>query len=217
MIRKATWDDLDAIERLYDEMHDAKDAGLIITNWKRGIYPSRATAEAALERDDLFVMEENGRIIGSGIINQAQLGIYAGAAWKHRVPDEQVCVLHTLMISPAEQRKGHAREFLRFYEEYALEHGCSELRIDTSEINTPARSMYRKHGFEEVGIATSELNGIPGVTLVMLEKHLNPKQGLFLKQKHLLETFLENGAISQAQYDKSLGDLREKMGINDAD
>ena len=80
MIRKATWDDLDAIEWLYDEIHDAKDAGLIITNWKRGIYPSRATAEAALERDDLFVMEENGRIIGSGIINQAQLGIYAGAA-----------------------------------------------------------------------------------------------------------------------------------------
>ena len=217
MIRKATWDDLDAIERLYDEMHDAKDAGLIITNWKRGIYPSRATAEAALARDDLFVMEENSRIIGSGIINQAQLGIYAGAAWKHKVPDKQVCVLHTLMISPAEQRKGHAREFLRFYEEYALEHGCSELRIDTSKINTPARAMYRKHGFEEVGIATSELNDIPGVTLVMLEKHLNPKQGLFLKQKHLLDTFLENGAISQAQYDKSLGDLREKMGINDAD
>jgi len=217
MIRKATWDDLDAVERLYEEMHDAKAAGLIITNWRRGIYPSRATAEAALQRGDLFVMEEDGRIIGSGIINQTQLGIYAGAAWKHKVPDEQVCVLHTLMISPAEQRKGHAREFLRFYEEYALEHGCNELRIDTSEINTPARAMYRKHGFEEVGIATSELNGIPGVTLVMLEKHPDPKRELYLKQKHTLDLFLESGAISQAQYDKSLGDLTEKMGMNNAD
>ena len=217
MIRKATWDDLDAVEQLYDEMHDAKAAGLIITNWKRGIYPSRATAEAALGRDDLFVMEENGRIIGSGIINQTQLGIYAGAAWKYEVPDEWVCVLHTLMISPAEQRKGHAREFLRFYEEYALEHGCNELRIDTSEINTPARAMYRKHGFEEVGIATSELNGIPGVTLVMLEKHLDPKRELYLKQKHTLDLFLERGAISQAQYNKSLGDLTEKMGIKNTD
>ena len=36
---------------------------------------------------------------------------------------------------------------------------------------------------------------------------------LFLNQKQLLDTFLEHGAISQAQYDKSLGDLIEKMGI----
>ena len=36
---------------------------------------------------------------------------------------------------------------------------------------------------------------------------------LFLKQKQTLDLFLERGAISQAQYDKSLGDLREKMGV----
>ena len=42
------------------------------------------------------------------------------------------------------------------------------------------------------------------------------KKQLFLNQKQLLDTFLKNGAISQAQYQKSLGDLREKMGIHDA-
>ena len=35
---------------------------------------------------------------------------------------------------------------------------------------------------------------------------------LYLKQKALLEAFLERGAISKAQYDKSLHDLTEKMG-----
>ena len=35
---------------------------------------------------------------------------------------------------------------------------------------------------------------------------------LFLKQKELLDAFLEKRAISQAQYDKSLHDLKEKMG-----
>lgn len=46
--------------------------------------------------------------------------------------------------------------------------------------------------------------------------HLSPeekKQQLFLNQKDTLDLFLERGAISQAQYDKSLGDLREKMGV----
>ena len=39
------------------------------------------------------------------------------------------------------------------------------------------------------------------------------KTQLFLKQKELLDPFLSHHAISQAQYDKSLGDLQVKMGI----
>ena len=36
---------------------------------------------------------------------------------------------------------------------------------------------------------------------------------LFLKQEQTLDMFLERGAISKAQHDKSLHDLIEKMGI----
>ena len=46
--------------------------------------------------------------------------------------------------------------------------------------------------------------------------HLSPdekKQQLSLNQKDTLDLFLERGAISKVQYDKSLGDLREKMGV----
>ena len=39
------------------------------------------------------------------------------------------------------------------------------------------------------------------------------KRKLYEKQKALLDTFLEHRAISQQQYDKSLGDLTEKMGF----
>ena len=35
---------------------------------------------------------------------------------------------------------------------------------------------------------------------------------LFLTQKSMLDKFLERGAISQAQHDKSLHDLTLKMG-----
>ena len=38
------------------------------------------------------------------------------------------------------------------------------------------------------------------------------KHELYLKQKALLDTFLEKHAITQAQYNKSLHDLTEKMG-----
>lgn len=35
---------------------------------------------------------------------------------------------------------------------------------------------------------------------------------LFLRQKRLLDMFLERNAISEAQYEKSLHDLTSKMG-----
>ena len=40
------------------------------------------------------------------------------------------------------------------------------------------------------------------------------KKELFLRQKKTLDLFLERNAISKAQYDKSLGDLVEKMGMS---
>lgn len=39
------------------------------------------------------------------------------------------------------------------------------------------------------------------------------KKQLFLNQKRTLDLFLERNAISKAQYDKSLGDLIDKMGM----
>lgn len=38
------------------------------------------------------------------------------------------------------------------------------------------------------------------------------KHELFLRQKETLDLFLARGAISPAQYEKSLHDLKEKMG-----
>lgn len=41
------------------------------------------------------------------------------------------------------------------------------------------------------------------------------KRQLFADQVRLLDTFLGNGAITRAQYNKSLGDLIEKMDMKD--
>ena len=48
-----------------------------------------------------------------------------------------------------------------------------------------------------------------------MQTHETKQKELFRNQKQLLDTFLEHGAISRAQYDKSLGDLILKMGIKE--
>ena len=49
MIRKATAADLDAVSAIYEAVLDREEAtGCRWTNWERGVYPCRATAEKAL-------------------------------------------------------------------------------------------------------------------------------------------------------------------------
>ena len=43
--------------------------------------------------------------------------------------------------------------------------------------------------------------------------HEEQLRNLYLDQKHTLDLFLERGAISREQYDKSLGNLTKKMGM----
>ena len=167
-IRRATLFDLPGVAAVYDEIHDAEEAGSITTGWIRGVYPVRATAEAALQRGDLFVMEEKNRILGAALINQTEVDVYADAPWKY---DGEVCVLHTLVISPKKQGRGLGRAFVEFYEEYAFDHEWYELRLDTNARNTLARDMYARMGYKEIAIIPTVFNGIPDVELVLLEKN----------------------------------------------
>ena len=48
-------------------------------------------------------------------------------------------------------------------------------------------------------------------------KEMEKKRRLFLSQKETLDTFLEHGAITRAQYEKSLGDLKAKMGLEETE
>ena len=172
IFRKATIEDIDEVAYIFSEIHKAEAAGEFTTGWLKDVYPVRATAEAALERGDLFVMEDEGEIRAAAVINQIQVDVYEGAPWKHDAPAEEVCVLHTLVVLPSLNRKGYGRKFVEFFESYAAENGMSELRIDTNEKNRAARQLYASMGYEEVTIVPTVFNGIPGVNLVLIEKHL---------------------------------------------
>ena len=150
-IRKARAEDLEAVSRIYEHILTEQEQGRVYTGWERGVYPTAQTAMDALEREDLFVQEDGGRIVGAAIINRQQ-------------------VLHTLVIDPCAKGKGCGRAFVRFYEDYALRTGSPFLRMDTNAKNIGARRFYEKLGYTEVGIVPCVFNGIAGVDLVLLEK-----------------------------------------------
>lgn len=172
MIRKATTADVTAVDAIYQHIHDAEEQGSITTGWRRGVYPTAATAQAAVDLKELFVLEDDGTITAAAILNQNQVPAYAQAQWAYPAPPDQVMVLHTLVVDPLAQGQGYGRAFVAFYEDYARSHHCSYLRMDTNVKNTTARRMYAKLGFAEVGVVPCVFNGLEDVELVCLEKKL---------------------------------------------
>ena len=173
-IRKSLKTDIDQIEKIYDRILTEEETGNAAIGWVRGIYPTRNTAEESLKRNDLFVMEDEGMIVATAVINQIQVPEYKFAKWKHNVSDENIMVLHTLIVDPQQKARGYGKAFVAYYENYARRNSCCELRIDTNVINMRARQMYANLGYDEVGVVDCVFNGISGVKLVCLEKYLLP-------------------------------------------
>ena len=172
MIRKANAADIPDVAVIFEEIHTEEEQGRMTVGWSRGVYPTEETAEAAIRAGDLYVMEENGRIVAAARINRQQVPEYADADWEYHAPDEEVLVLHTLVVSPSVNSRGLGRKFVKFYENMGKETGCPDLRMDTNEKNVRARALYEKLGYREAGIVDCLFNGIPGVRLVCLEKRV---------------------------------------------
>ena len=172
MIRKATEKDIKAIAKIYEDIHTEEEKGVLCIGWQRGVYPTEQTAADSVAKGDMFVCERDGLVIGAAKINKDQVDVYAYGDWEFPADDEKVMVLHTLVVSPVVQTSGIGKEFVKFYEEYALAEGCPYLRMDTNECNKRARAFYEKTGYKEIGIVPCVFNGIDGVNLVLLEKKL---------------------------------------------
>ena len=172
MIRIANLSDLDRIEEIYNEIHTEIEEGRAVIGWIRGVYPARDIAETSIRLREMYVLEEDGRIVACGRINRYQGPEYNEARWSFDVDPDSVLVLHTLVVSPKEKGRGYGRCFVAFYEDMAAQLGCTALRIDTNALNLPARALYKKLGYTEACIIPTSFNGIDNVMLVCLDKRV---------------------------------------------
>ena len=104
-----------------------------------------------------------------------------------------------------------------------LRHAFENLNMQTVwcgyyDGNAKSRRVQDKLGFlyhhTAEGLKVLLLDEIrTGHTMIMTRERFN-KTELFLSQKETLDKFLQNSAISQSQYNKSLGDLRNLMQMH---
>lgn len=160
MIRIANQSDIDAVESGYAEilMHERKYGAYTI--WEQGVYPTRETAESALKENALYVMEQEGELWASMIIDHVQPEEYENIQWKYTGGQGAVLVLHLLCVRPSKAGRGIGRKMVEFAIEEGRRRGCRAIRLDTGAQNKPAAALYKKTGFELAGTGAMAVGGL---------------------------------------------------------
>ena len=108
----------------------------------------------------LVAVLENGTIVGSIIIDKVQPIEYATIPWKEKLSEDEVMVIHLLMVRPSMSGKGIASSLIKFATELAQKNSCRALRLDTGSQNIPALSLYQKNGFEIIASASKKVGDV---------------------------------------------------------
>lgn len=173
IIRKATYEDVSAVADIYNKIHALEEAGLVSIGWDPRVYPVRETTIKAMKEDSLFVMTLNDNIVASAIINQEQPSAYSSVRWNFPASDDQVGILHTLVVDPDFGKQGLGKSFVSFFEKYCKQQGYEVVRLDTQVKNTRPFNMYPEIGYRLAGICDTEFQNLPDkVELAMFEKKL---------------------------------------------
>lgn len=140
--------DLDEIEVLYNELNDALEESINYPGWKKEVYPIREDAKNGIEEHSLFVVKQAGKIIGSIILNHKQEEGYDSVTWLSDAKENEVFIIHTLVVHPSYKGKGIGKYLMLFAEEHARQCNMKSIRLDVYEKNIPAIKLYENCGYQ---------------------------------------------------------------------
>lgn len=147
MIRLATLEDLPRIlaikEAATNHLHH-----IGINQWN-AYYPNQAVFTADIQRQELYVIEEDHLVIGAACINQRHDEAYRTLSWKLST-DDAFCI-HRLAVDPAHHGKGLGSRLMRYAEDLAREAHVNTLRVDTFSENFITQKLFDKFGYHYVG------------------------------------------------------------------
>ncbi|MBE6861429.1 MAG: GNAT family N-acetyltransferase [Ruminococcus sp.] len=111
-------------------------------------YPTAADAENDLERDNLFVLEKDGEIIGACSV-EADGELKGLDFWK--INDGTQREIARIVIAKEQQGKGYAKIMVRAFIDMLVERGCKSVHLLAAKSNPAAVKTYLALNFETVG------------------------------------------------------------------
>ena len=150
-IARASEHDVDRVMTLIAAcIADMRKAG--IEQWD-DVYPDRPTLLQDARDGTLYLASVAAEpLVGVLVVNSVQSPEYSDVSWT--IPGARIAVVHRLMIDPRYQRRGLARELMRFAEERAAALGCDCVRLDAYSKNPGALQLYDRLGYHDAGSVT---------------------------------------------------------------
>ncbi len=141
MIRLAKANDLDRIDALsLQTIKDMRARG--IRQWDT-TYPRKEHFAADIEKDALYVYEEDDRILGAMAVLPGDEKVYRSVAWMRA----DSLAVHRIVVDPSAQRKGVATALFLWLFRKAESLGMESIRIDTHPGNERMRAFLDKLQF----------------------------------------------------------------------
>lgn len=172
MIRKAVSADIEQIAKTYEALLIYEKNNGSNSNWQSGIYPTIGIPIEKVPEGSMYVLEEQGEICASMVLNQTQPIEYQQIDWQYCASANEISVIHTLCIPPQKAGKGYGNQMVQFAIEKSRELHCRAIRIDTWAGNKPAAALYKKNGFRFAGSAHILLQGLISEEQVFFELEL---------------------------------------------
>lgn len=143
MIRKATYTDLENIDKIFKYARSFMRKTGNMHQWSGG-YPQREVLEKDIEKDQLYVFDNNGEIEGVFVffLGSDPTYSYIEGSW---ISDKPYGVFHR--VANSGKLKGMLAQMLDFVKEKT-----THLRIDTHEDNSVMQHVLEKNGFTKCGI-----------------------------------------------------------------
>lgn len=142
--------DINELEKLYNDLNDYLEEGVNYPGWKKGIYPVRKNAIEGIEQGILYVARHNGIIVGSVILSHIPEPAYYNAKWEFESDYSDVFVIYTLVVHPNFLKCGVGKALIDFSIEYSTKSNARSIRLDVYEGNIPAIMLYEKCGFKYI-------------------------------------------------------------------
>lgn len=121
-----------------------------IDQWDE-LYPNSADIAADITNGDLWVGEEDGKLLCTFAVNTDCEEEYAPCLWQY--PLDPFVVVHRLAVNPKYRRQGVAKSAMEFVEKTAKEKGIKTIRLDTFCGNIAGATLYENLGFKVIGFA----------------------------------------------------------------
>jgi ribosomal protein S18 acetylase RimI-like enzyme len=112
-------------------------------------YPSAEVFEKDIELNQLWVLKDADKIVGSIVISCIIDEEYKTVDWL--TPTQHNCYIHRLAIHPDFQGQGLAQQLMTFAENYAIEQNFISVRLDTFSVNDRNNRFYQQRGYQKLG------------------------------------------------------------------